>query len=160
MNRFLNGVLRLNTWMQHMASIVLTFMLFLTTADVVLRLFKMPIPGAVEIIAICGGAILGLTIPITSWMRGHIAVDFVLNRFPDRIRGGINILTRCIAIGLCLIIGWNSWKIGAGFLEGAEVSGTLEIPLYPVAYGLGICFFVLSLVLFCDILKIFGGKYE
>lgn len=160
MKKFLDGVLWLNTWMQHMATIVLTIMLFLTTADVVLRIFKMPIPGAVEIIAICGGAVLGLTIPITSWMRGHIAVDFVLNRFPDRVKDGFNILTRCVAIGLCLLIGWNCWKIGAGFLEGAEVSGTLEIPLYPVAYGLGLCFFVLSLVLICDILKIVGGKYE
>jgi hypothetical protein len=61
---------------------------------------------------------------------------------------------------LSLLISWNSVKIGTGFLKGAEVSGTLEIPLYPVAYALGVCFLVLSLVIFCDILKILRGAYE
>ncbi len=160
MKKFLASVLWLNRWMQHLASVSLTFIVFLTTADVILRLFKRPIPGAVEIIAMLGGAVLGLTIPITSWMRGHIAVDLVLNYFSPRVKDGINVLTRCIAIGLCCVIGWNCVKIAADFREGAEVSGTLQIPLYPVTYGVGICFFVLSLVLFCDILKIFGGTYE
>jgi TRAP-type C4-dicarboxylate transport system permease small subunit len=160
MKRFLDGVFWLNRWMQHLAAAVLTFILFLTTADVILRLFKKPIPGAVEIIAICGGAVLGLTIPITSWMRGHISVDFVLNELPPRVKDGFNIVTRCVAVMLCVLIAWNCAKIGAGFLEGTEVSGTLQIPLYPVAYGLGVCFFMLALVLFCDILKIFGGTYE
>ena len=160
MKKFLAAVFRLNTWMQHAASVVLTFILVLTTADVVLRLFKHPVPGAVEIIAICGGAVLGLTIPLTSWMRGHIAVDFVLNALPLWAKNGINVVTRLVAVGLCFLIGWNSWKIGAGFKEGTEVSGTLQIPLYPVAYGLGACFFVLCLVLICDILKICEGTYE
>jgi hypothetical protein len=41
-----------------------------------------------------------------------------------------------------------------------EVSPTLTMPFYPVAYGLGICSFVQCLVLLCDILKILGGKHE
>jgi TRAP-type C4-dicarboxylate transport system permease small subunit len=45
-------------------------------------------------------------------------------------------------------------------MKGAEVSGTLEIPLYPVAYALAVCFLMLALVLLCDILKILGGTYE
>jgi TRAP-type C4-dicarboxylate transport system permease small subunit len=160
MKRFLDAVLKLNLWMQHLATIVLTFIIVLTTADVVLRIFRMPIPGTVEIIAICGGALLGLTVPITSLMRGHISVDFLLNGLPGAAKNALNVITRCVAIGLFLIISWNLAKIGKEFLEGSEVSGTLQIPLYPVSYGLSACFFVLCLVLVCDILKIFGGTYE
>ena len=160
MKKFLGAVLKLNLLMQHLATIILTFIIFLTTADVVLRIFRKPIPGTVEIIAICGGAILGLTVPVTSWMRGHISVDFLLNGISKTAKDALNIITRCVAIGLFLIISWNLAKIGKEFLEGSEVSGTLQIPLYPVSYGLSACFFVLCLVLFCDILKILGGSYE
>ena len=160
MKRFLDAVLKLNVWMQHLATILLTFIILLTTADVILRIFRMPVPGTVEIVAICGGALLGLTVPITSWMRGHISVDFLLNGISMPVKNALNIVTRCIAIGLFLIISWNLAKIGNEFLEGSEVSGTLQIPLYPVSYGLSVCFLVLCLVLFSDILKIIGGSYE
>ena len=160
MKRFLDGVLRINEAMQAVASVSLTFIILLTTSDVVLRLFRMPIPGSVEIIAIAGGVLVGFTVPITSWMRGHISVDFVLNWLPERARGAVNVVTRCIAIFLVLLISWNCVKIGTGFMKGAEVSGTLEIPLYPVAYALAVCFLMLALVLLCDILKILGGTYE
>lgn len=160
MKRFLDGVLKVNEVMQAIAAVSLTFMIILTTSDVVLRLFGKPIPGAVEIIAICGGVVIGFTLPHSFWKKSHIAVDFVINWLPDRGRKLGNIITRCVGIGLSLLISRDSVKIGAGFLKGAEVSGTLEFPLYPVAYALGVCFFVLSLVLFCDILKILGGTYE
>jgi TRAP-type C4-dicarboxylate transport system permease small subunit len=160
MKKLLDAILKLNLLMQHLATVILTFIIFLTTADVVLRIFRMPIPGTVEIIAICGGALLGLTVPITSLMRGHISVDFLLNGLPRAAKDALNIITRCVAIGLFLMISWNLAKIGKEFLEGSEVSGTLQIPLYPVSYGLSACFFVLCLVLVCDILKIFGGTYE
>ncbi len=160
MKRFLDGVLKINEAMQAIASVFLTFIVLLTTLDVVLRLFRMPIPGSVEIIAIAGGVVIGFTVPITSWMRGHISVDFVLNSLSGRTRDAFNVVTRCVAIFLVLLISWNSAKIGAGFMKGSEVSGTLQIPLYPVAYALAVCFFVLAVVLVCDILKIIGGTYE
>jgi TRAP-type C4-dicarboxylate transport system permease small subunit len=158
--RFLDAIFRVNILMQAIAAIFLTFVMLLTTVDVILRIFGKPVPGAVEIIAICGGVVIGFTVPITSWMRGHIAVDFVLNWLPPKGKNLINIITRCLGIGLCLLISWNSTKIGTEFRDGAEVSGTLQLPLYPVAYALAACFFMLSLVFFCDILKISGGTYE
>ncbi len=160
MKRFLDGVLKINLWMQTIAATCLTFMILLTTLDIVGRIFGKPIPGAVEIISICGGLVLGFTVPISFWMKSHISVDLVLNWFPGTVKNVFNIVTRCIGIGLCLLISWNSIKIGTGFWKGAEVSGTLQLPLYPVAYALGTCFLVLSIVFFCDILKICGGSYE
>lgn len=160
MKKFFDGVLKTNEAMQGIAAVSLTFMLLLTTLDVVLRLFGKPIPGAVEIIAICGGIVIGFTVPISFWMRSHISVDFVLNWLTKPARDVLNIVTRCVGIGLCLLISWNSVKIGMGMRKAAEVSGTLELPLYPVEYALAFCFFVLSIVLLGDIFKIYGGTYE
>ena len=160
MRVFLAGVLKINQFMQGIAAVSLTCMMLLTTLDVVLRLFGKPIPGAVEIIAICGGIVIGFTVPISFWMRGHIAVDLVLNGLAGPVKNLINVMTRCVGIGLCLLISWNSMKIGTGMRKAAEVSGTLELPLYPVEYALAFCFLVLSVVFLCDILKIYGGTYE
>jgi TRAP-type C4-dicarboxylate transport system permease small subunit len=160
MRAFFNGVLKINKVMQAIAGVFLTFIILLTTVDVITRLAGYPVPGAVEIIAMCGGIVIGFTVPITSWMKGHIAVDFVLNTLSEKVRNAVDIVTRCVGIAMFLLISWNSFKIGTGFLEGKEVSGTLEIPLYPVAYALGACFFMLSVVLLCDIFKIVGGNHE
>jgi TRAP-type C4-dicarboxylate transport system permease small subunit len=160
MKAFLDGVLKISRFMQTISAVFLTFMVMLTTADVILRAFGRPILGTYEVVAICGGIVLGFGVPITSWVRGHIAVDFVVNKLPDRGKNLLNIITRGVGIGLCLLISWQISRIGISFQTAGEVSNTLELPLYPVAYGIAACFFVLSVVLLCDVLKILGGSYE
>lgn len=160
MDKFLNGVFAMNRWMQNVASVALTFMICLTTADVILRGFGRPIAGTYEIVAICGGIVIGFTTPITSWMRGHISMDFLVNKLSHTGKNLVNIVTRCVGIGLCLTISRYIMKIGTRFLTGGEVSGSLQLPLYPVAYAIAGCFFILAVVLFADIFKILGGKYE
>jgi hypothetical protein len=46
MKRFLGGVLKINMGMQTIAAISLTFIILLTTVDVVVRIFGKPVPGA------------------------------------------------------------------------------------------------------------------
>jgi len=160
MKKFLDGVLRVNKLMQVIGGISLTLIIILTTVDVILRAFGRPILGAFEIISICGGVVIGFAMPMTSWTRGHISMDLLTNKLPNQIRDLVNIVTRFLGIGLSLMISWNLIKIGTSFFVGGEVSNTLQLPMYPVAYCLAICFFMLSIVLFCDVIKIFGGSYE
>ena len=160
MKSLLDIMRRVNEFMQTISAVVLTFMITLTTADVILRAFGRPILGTYEVVAICGGIVIGFGVPITSWLRGHIAVDFAVNKLPDRGRNIVNIITRCVAIGLCILISWQISRIGVSFQSAGEVSNTLELPLYPVAYGIAACFSVLAIVLFCDIVKVLGGSYE
>jgi TRAP-type C4-dicarboxylate transport system permease small subunit len=160
MKAFLDTILKLNKVAMAIAGIALTFIVVLTTLDVVLRALGRPILGTYEVVAIFGGIIIGLAAPLTSWRRGHISVDMVTSKLPSKARNFTNIVTRCVAVGLCLVIGRGIIRIGTDFWAGGEVSNTLQMPLYPVAYGIAACFFTLALVLFCDILKIFGGTYE
>lgn len=158
MKSFLKGVHRVILFMQGISGIVLTFVIVLTTADVVGRIFGYPVPGAVEITAMCGGIIVGFTVPMTSWMKGHIAVDFLLNSCTSKVRNMIETVTRCVGIAMFIFVGLNAVKIGRGFQVAHEVTGTLELPMYPVVYGIAAGLFTLSVVLFCDILKIYGGE--
>jgi len=160
MRGLLSSVKGLSRFFNLISGITLTLMMSLTVSDVILRFFRRPIIGTFELVAFSGAVVIGFSIPLTSWVKGHVYVDFLILRFSQKTRNIFNIITRCLAIWLFLMIGWNLIKYGMDLYKSGEVSPTLEIPFYPVAYGIGICCFFQCLVLLCDILKIREGKYE
>ena len=159
MKAFLHTIFRITVYMNVIAGIALTFIILLTVCDVLLRALGKPILGAYEIVAMAGGIVIGFVTPLTSWVRGHIFMDFVIEKFSRRAKSAFEIATRCVGVALFLMISWNVFKIGKNLYSVDEVTPTLESPLYPIAYGVGFCFFVLSVVLFCDILKIAGNSF-
>ena len=160
MKGFKNTVNGISRFLNVIAGMSLTFLMLLTISDVILRFFKRPIVGAYELVAFSGAVVIGFSLPFTSWVRAHIFVDFFIIKFSKRVRNIFNITTRCIVIVLFFLIGWNLIKYAIDLQKSGEVSLTLQIPFYPVAYGIGISCFIQCLVMFCDILKIFGGEYE
>ena len=160
MKGFLSKVRGLSRFLNIIAGISLTFLMLLTVMDVILRALKRPIVGTYELVAFSGAVVIGFALPLTSWMRGHIYVDFLTQKFSKRVRDIFNVSTRCVVIVLFFLIGWNLIKYGMDLQKSGEVSLTLQMPFYPVAYGVGVCCFVQCLVMICDILKILGGEYE
>ena len=152
---------KLSKLMSVVSGAALTFIMLLTVCDVFLRyFFDRPIIGTFEIVGLGGAVAIGFALPITSWMRGHIFVDFFVVKFNKVGQGIINVITRLVSIGLFYLIGHNLIKYGYDLYKSGEVSLTRQIPFYPVAYGMAVCCFILCLVLICDIIKIFGGQYE
>jgi TRAP-type C4-dicarboxylate transport system permease small subunit len=160
MGWFLDKVWKLSRYINFIGGVSLSFIMFLTVTDIILRSFRKPIIGTFEIVAFSGAVVIGFSLPYTSWVKGHVYTDFLIARFSDKTRNIFNILTRCMGIGIFFIIGLELIKFGMDLKKVGEVSPTLTIPFYPVAYGLGICGFIQCLVLLCDILKILGGKHE
>ena len=160
MEGFLKIVNGISRFFNIIAGISLTFLMLLTITDVILRGFKSPVPGTYEVVAFAGAVVIGFSMPLTSWLRAHIFVDFFILKFSQKIRNIFNIATRCLVVGLFFLIGWNLIKYGIDLQKSGEVSLTLQMPFYPVAYGVGVCCFVQCLVLVCDVVKISGGKYD
>jgi TRAP-type C4-dicarboxylate transport system permease small subunit len=160
MQSFLRAVEKITSLMEVVAGAALTLIVVLTTADVILRGFGHPILGTYEIVAIMGGIVIGFVTPITSWKRGHVYVDFMTVKLGRKGKNRIDVVTRVVAIALFLLIGSSIMKIAGNLREAGEVSATIQLPLYPIAYAVGASLYVLSAVVFCDILKIKGGAYE
>jgi TRAP-type C4-dicarboxylate transport system permease small subunit len=158
--RFLNSVGRLSRLINVIAGIAITFIMLLTVFDVALRYFRRPIVGTYELVAFSGAVVIGLAIPLTSWMRGHIYVDFFTAQLPKTFQVILNLITRCMGLGLFGLIGWNLIEVGMDLQQSGEVSLTLQLPFYPVAYGVAVACFVQCLVLVADMVKIFRGEYE
>ncbi len=160
MEVFLKTINGISRFFNIIAGISLTFLMLLTIVDVILRGLRSPVPGTFEVVAFAGAVVIGFSLPLTSWLRGHIFVDFFILKFSQKVRGIFNTATRCLVIGLFFLIGWNLIDFAMDLKKSGEVSLTLQMPFYPIAYGVGVCCFIQCLVMVCDIVKIFGGKYD
>lgn len=157
---FVGLIYWLSRAMQSIAGFALVFMMTLTTLDVILRSFGRPIIGTYEMVAFTGGVVIGFSTPITSWMRGQIFVDFFYQKFSKLAQDLLNTFTRLLGIALFGVVAWNLMFMGRDMYRSGEVSLTLQLPFYPVAYGIAFALFIQCLVLICDIFKIAEGKYE
>ena len=138
----------------------LTFMMFLTVADVIMRAFGRPILGTYEIVGLSLALVIGFGIPKVSMDRGHVYMEFVVDKLPKNWKSIMHTFTRILCIILFIIIGYNLFSVGNEFHTSGEVSPTLKLPFFPVAYGVGVCCFIECLVFVNDIIKIWRGQYE
>jgi TRAP-type C4-dicarboxylate transport system permease small subunit len=125
-------------------------MMALTCADVFLRLFRMPIPGTYEIVSFMGAIAVSFAIAHTSVEKGHVAVDLLVQLFPKRVQAVIEIAIACFGIILFALIAWQSVVYGLDCQRSGEVSVTLQMPFYPIIYGVALGAAVECLVLFLD----------
>jgi TRAP-type C4-dicarboxylate transport system permease small subunit len=160
MKGFLKFASRISLTTQVLAGTALIFMMAVTLAEVIGRAFGKPILGAYELISFTGGIVIGFSIPYTSWMRGHVYVDAITGKFSQQRRGVVNVCTRCFGILLFLFAGYNFISMGYDLYATKEVSMTLKLPFYPIAWGIGLSCFIQSIILCADIVKILGGQYE
>jgi TRAP-type C4-dicarboxylate transport system permease small subunit len=138
----------------------LTAMMFLTVSDVILRSFGYPILGAYELVAMLLAVVIGFTIPKVSLDKGHVIMEFVLEKLSSRAQAVMITFTRILCIALFAIIGYNLFLIAKEFSISGEVSSTLKIPFFPIAYCVGVCCFIECLVLVSDIVVVWRGQHE
>lgn len=84
MNAFFQIVFGLSRGANILAGITLTLIMGITVTDVVLRSLGRPIVGTFELVAFFGAVVIGFSLPFTSWVRGHIYVDFFVMKLPPR----------------------------------------------------------------------------
>jgi TRAP-type C4-dicarboxylate transport system permease small subunit len=145
-------------WLEVIAGIALILVMLLTGCDIVGRAFGMPILGTYELVSFAGGLVIGLAVPATSRVKGHVIVDILLEMVSVRTRFIINTITRLMGVFLFLLISYALIRMGTYIRLSGEVTSVLHLPFYPVAYAMGGAFFVESLILVTDLGKKTGGK--
>ena len=159
MAKLLSAVFRFSKVLNDIAAVALTLMICVTVVDVFLRAIGHPIVGAYEIVGfICGPIVIGFAIPLSSWNRNHVSMDILLPMLSRTKRNMVRVMTRIICILLFALTGYNFMTIGNDFRTAREVSQTLHLPFYWVAYGVGISCLIECVVLACDIVRIRGEE--
>ena len=141
-------------WVSWVAGLGVVVMLLLTTADVIgIKIFRSPIPGAIEIVAFLGVVITAFSIAYTQAQHGHIQVEFFVLRLPKRVKAGVNALVTLMGIALFFLLSWQSFEYGLTLQNSGEVSMTSRIPFYPFVYAIAFCCIPVCLVLLVELLK-------
>lgn len=160
MERIYGIFLRVVKVLNIIAGTALTWMMLLTVADVFMRAGGHPILGTYEMVALSLAIVIGFSIPSVSLDRKHVNMEIILDKLSKRNRAIMNTFTRLLCIILFAIIGYNLFLIGGEFHASGEVSSTLKLPFFPVAYGVGVCCCLECFVFIFDIVKIRRGQYE
>jgi TRAP-type C4-dicarboxylate transport system permease small subunit len=136
------------------AGVGLVAMLLLIVADVIgIKIFSSPVPGGIELVSFFAVVAIAFAVAHTQVMRGHVAVDFIVEKFPRRMKLVIDVFTMFLSTCLLAVMAWYTFKYGAKLRATGEVSMTQKIPFYPFVYGMGVCFVVTFLVLVGDLVK-------
>jgi TRAP-type C4-dicarboxylate transport system permease small subunit len=142
------------------AGVTLAFMLIFTLVDVIMRAFGKPIVGDYEVISFLGAVVVGFSVPYTSLLKGHVIVDFLLEKVPKSTGDTIQLATRILSIALFLWMGWNFVVMSLDLIKSKEVTPVFKVPFYPISLGLAFTCIIQCFTLVSQIREIVGGRHE
>lgn len=155
---FTREVRRLSNFLNLVAGWSLVGMTALTCADVILRIFRHPILGTYEIVGFLGAIVASFAMAHTTILRGHVAVELLVMRLPHKVQVVIYLIIHVLSIALFALIAYESILFGNDLRLANEVSLTLQIPFFPVLFGISFASMVVCLVLLVDFWRVLVGQ--
>ncbi len=125
----------------------------LATANVALRIFRVPVGGTYEIVSFLGAIVTAGALGYTQKRRHHIVVDILSDKYPPRIKRAVDRVSRLIMFVLFSIVSWQTVAYGMRLIRAGEVSETLKIPFHPFVFLVALGFAVLALTILLDFLE-------
>ena len=132
----------------------LAIMVMLTVVDVFLRyVFNRPILGSYELTEFMMAVLVFSTIGYTMAVKGHVVVDLVFTKLPQRTRDILECITSLIAFILFAIVAWRNAVQAITAWGRNDITAELFIPISPFILFVAIGIAVLSLVLFTQFIQ-------
>lgn len=150
----------LNEILIWLAGLLLAAMIFLTCANIFLRIFWVPVIGTFELMGYFGAVMTAFAMGYTQVRRGHIAVDIVVLGFSKRTRNILNGINCFICMIFFAIVAWQITRYATTLLKTGEITETLRIVYYPFTYAVALGCAVLSLVFLTELLGSLYPKAE
>ena len=129
------------------AAVSVVLIMTVIVVDVVLRFFRHPIPGTIDIVGLLGSLVISFSLGYTSIQKGHIAVEFLYDKLPEKARGVIGAINELVGTVFFVILAWQSFIFALKLKASGEVSPTIQMPTYPFVFGIAVSCALLSLIL-------------
>ena len=145
-------------------AVFLTIMMLLVVIDVVMRnTLNAPIAASFALGEVLMGMMVACGVAYCAVQKGHVSVDVVAVRLPQKTRAVIGSITGFLGLALFLLIGWGILTYANTLRLSGTLLAPLDIPRFPFAFIIGLGFALLCWVLLAQFLKsllaIFGGKH-
>ena len=150
MLRFYHQALRaLVKALAYVAGASLMVMVLVTSADVVLRIFRLSLTGAYDIVKIAAAITMAAALPYTTAIKGHVAIEYFFHKLGRRGRIVVDALMRLGGMALFGLLAWGCVDYGNSLRAKGEVSMTLQLPIFWVPYVLAVsCVLVVLIKLY------------
>ncbi len=116
------------------AALALIAMVLVICANVLMRRLGSPFLGAFDIVRLCGAVALSCAIPATTAGKGHIAIEYFFHRLNRRGRRVVDALVHGLMAAGLAVAGAQCWRAGIGYRRSGEVTMTLQVPVFWVAW--------------------------
>jgi TRAP-type transport system small permease protein len=161
MNSFERFTMRLSQWFNWIALAGLILMLGLVAVDIVgAKIFKQPIPGAMDLTSLLGLVVIAFSVAQTQVMNRHITVNFLTLRLRKRFRMLVRGISNLLCVLFFAVIIWRAFMHALDMHILGDASLTVKVPLAPFAYGLAIAFVPMLLILLIKFYHIIKGVDE
>ncbi len=128
------------------AGFAVLVMIGVTCLDVVLRLFRFPLRGAYDVVNIAGTLALVCALPYTTAVKGHVAVELLFHKLGGRGRWVLDTAIRLLIIALFSAFTWQGWRYAEMLKAKGQVTPTLKVPEFWVAYPVAVACALVVLV--------------
>ena len=122
-------------------------------ADVLFRMFNFSVPGAYDLVGLLGAVAISFALAYTSIQKGHIAVDFLFLKLPEKAQYILTAVNESVAAVFFAVIAWRTALYAMEFRSGGEVSLTIQMPVYPFIAGISLSSALLALILAVNFIK-------
>ena len=160
MKGFFLSIKALSGYMYWVSGLALVCLMLLTVSDVILRVFNRPIAGVYDLTLLLAGVVIGFAIPFSTWKRAHVRMLFLIEKVPPAWKKVLLTVTYCLGMCVFLVVGRGLLLYGMRLYQTGEVSMTIHLPIYPVVLGMGASCLMNIIVLFYQLLRVFGGGEE
>jgi TRAP-type C4-dicarboxylate transport system permease small subunit len=129
-------------------------MTLLIVADVIgIKVFSNPIPGGIEYVGFLAVVGIAFAVPFTQVMKGHVAVDFIVEAFPRRAKLAVECFTALLSVIVMALLMVYSFRYAGLLRSSGEVSMTQKIPFHPFVYGMAVCFLATFAILLLQFVR-------
>jgi TRAP-type C4-dicarboxylate transport system permease small subunit len=138
--------------------VALLALVLLATANVALRIARVPVSGTYEIVSFLGAVVTAGALGYTQKRKDHIVVDILSGKFPDPVKRALDGVNYAVTTALFAVVSWQTFAWGRRLQQTGELSETLKIAYHPFVFFVSLGFGVLALTLFLDLLATLLAK--
>lgn len=144
--RYVGAVTR---YADYLARLGMFAMMVLVVVNVILRYGWTSIKGTYDYVGLLTAVSVTLAISYCAYERGHIEVEILMERLPQRVQSVVGSIMMLISAAFFAIACWQSVVVGNTMKVSRETTMAVYVPLYPFMYilagGLGLMALVVLL---------------
>jgi TRAP-type C4-dicarboxylate transport system permease small subunit len=144
------------------AMIAIIVIMAITWVDVLgAKLFNYPVPGLTELVTSLHLMLIASAVGLAELKGFQIRVEFFVQKLPRRAQIVMTAFAAAVTTLFFIVLGWHAYFFGVALIRSGETTGTILIPLWPLAFWLVVCSIPASLVFLGELLlSVSGGARE